>query len=398
MSARLPDKALAYRDGGLAWGATNSGKSYNIGKLALARYQSHPGLHLLVGASLRLLLLQIIPELRGHCRRFGIPMGRFNRATNTINIANSTLLVLGLAEAGDEERIRSLHNVRSLWAEEVSKMPEVCYDMAVSRCDPDAPKWATCNPTHPKHWAKQRIDAGRWLHQALWLLDDNPSLTPEERELYAAQFVGVFYARMIEGKWVAPEGLVYPHWRECSCVFDPERPWVLAYDPAPVNTQAAIAIQAQGDHWCAVDEIYTRHGQTLHRGIDALDVIRSRWGRPHAAVLDPAAWDHVHEAIYAMNWRVLGVNKVYPDIIHDLQLLLEQGQLRLNPSTCPNAAAELYSVVYDSETEKYANGQEDHACDALTYVAQHIAALIPLPVKRRATFRDQWEATYLATR
>lgn len=390
------EKGLAYANGGLAWGATNSGKSYTIGELALARYQSHPGLHILGGASLRLMLLQVLPELRAHCRKYGIPMGRYNSRTSTVSIARSLLLVIGLQVAGDEERIRSLHNVKSFWGEELSKMPEVCWDMAVSRCDADAPKWGTCNPTHPKHWCKQRIDAGRWPHEDLWLLDDNPTLTPEQREAYAAQFVGVFYQRMIEGKWVAPEGLVYPHWRECSCVFDPLKPWVLSYDPAPVNTQAALAIQRQADHYCVVDEIYTRHGATLRRGIDSLDVIEGRWGRPHAAVLDPAAWDHVHEAVYAKGWTVLPVDKTYPDIIHGLQLLLEQGQMRLNPATCPNAAAELYSVVYDSETEKYAERQEDHACDAMTYVAQHIEALLPMPGIRPDNFQTRWDRAYAA--
>ena len=393
----LTKKGLAFKNGGLAWGATNSGKSYNIAHLAVDRYLTHPGLHFLIGSSLRLLKLQNVKDIRAIARRVGAPTTGVHTQDSTMRVGPSTVMVRAFTDVGDEEFIRSLHAGQSLWAEEVSKVPEVCYDMAVSRCDPDAPKWATCNPTHPQHWAKKRIDAGRWPHEDLWLLDDNPTLTPAEREAYAAQFTGIFHDRMIKGLWMAAEGLVYPSWQECSCEFDPGRPYLLAYDPAPVNTQAALCIQPQKDHYCVVDELYTRRGATLRKPREALEQIRARWGNPLIAMLDPAAYDHVYEATHFMKWRVLTPStKEHVVTIPILNLVLAQHRLRVNAYHCPNTAAELYSVIYDEKSEKIANGQEDHATDALRYIAGILDADRPPPAVAPNTFQTRWDEHYAA--
>ena len=393
-------KGLAFLDGGLAYGATNSGKSYNIAHLAVHTYATSPGLHFLIGSSLRLMKLQNVKDIRAIARKAGIPTTGVHSQNSTMRVGPSTVMVRAFTDVGDEEYIRSLHGGKSLWAEEISKVPEVCYDMASSRCDVSAPKWATCNPTHPQHWAKKRMDAGRWPHYDLWLLDDNPTLTPEEREAYAAQYEGIFKDRMIDGKWVAAEGLVYPIWQECDCEFDPDKPWLLAYDPAPVNTQAALCIQPQRDHYCVVDELYTRRGATLRNPRSALEQIEAKWGRPLIAMLDPAAYDHTFEARHHMRWTVSAPQtKEHVLTIPVLNLLLGQGRMRVNSYRCPNTAAELWSVVYDERREKIAVGQEDHATDALRYIAPILEAEMPLPTPQKRTFRDIWrEANTVAAR
>lgn len=391
-------KGLAFQHGGLAWGATNSGKSYNIAHLAVHNYATRPGLHFLIGSSLRLMKLQNVRDIRAIARKAGIPTTGVHSQDSTMRVGPSTVMVRAFTDVGDEEFIRSLHGGKSLWAEEVSKVPEICYDMAVSRCDADSPKWATCNPTHPLHWAKKRIDDGRWPHEDLWLLDDNPTLTPEEREAYAAQFTGIFHDRMIKGMWVSAEGLVYPIWQECSCEFDPRRPWLLAYDPAPVNTQAALCIQPQTDHYCVVDEMYTRRGATLRNPRAALEQIEAKWGTPLLAVMDPAAYDHVFEARHHMRWRVTSPRtKEHVLTIPILNLLLGQGRLRINAYRCPNTAAEFYSVVYDERREKIAPGQEDHATDAARYIAPSLEAELPLPVPAKRTMQHIWDEHYVTS-
>lgn len=404
----LPPKAASFRDGGLLWGATNSGKSYAVGHHALIRYATTKGKHLITCAKTNLVQRQIVPMLRDLAYQYGVPF-EFVSTRNEIQIGASLVYIVANAKVGDEMGLYSYHNVQSLWAEEISRQMELGHNFAVGRCDPFVPIWATCNPVGPTNWVKYRLDKGMWDHEAKFTIEDNPSLGPERVEeikrLARQSTDTLYYDRMIEGKWISPEGLVYPRWRECTCTFDQHAPYLLAYDPAPVNTQAAIAIQTKGGpgtgmdaHFCAVDEIYTRRGATLRNARAALEQIQARWGRPLLAVLDTAAYDHVHEATFYMRWNVTTPHtKEHVVTIPRLNLLLEQERLRVNPATCPNTAAELYSVIYDETKEKIANNQEDHATDALRYIAPRLEAeILPAPAVRAPTFSEQWDEAYAA--
>ena len=65
----LTDKGRSMYAGGLAWGSTNSGKSFAIAHHALDAYLDRPGRHLLTGVNIKLLQQQIIPHHPGRRRR-----------------------------------------------------------------------------------------------------------------------------------------------------------------------------------------------------------------------------------------------------------------------------------------------------------------------------------------
>ena len=71
-----------------------------------------------------------------------------------------------------------------------------------------------CNPSHPRHWLKQRCDRGD-----TFLLtsrhEDNPSIT-EERLSRLKALTGVRRLRYYLGLWAAAEGLVYDEWEEST--------------------------------------------------------------------------------------------------------------------------------------------------------------------------------------
>lgn len=293
------------------------------------------------------------------------------------------------------------------WLEEATLLTEDVFHAAESTLrDGDDPfLWLSYNRTTPTSWVKRLIEDGK--EDELGNVFDFALVearTEDNKYLPAAylerlkRLPGHYRARDYENKWAAASGLVYPIWSECTCTFDPRRPYILAYDPAPVNTQAALCIQAQRDHFCIVAEIYTRHGATLRSGRDALDQIEARWGKPHVAVLDPAAYDHVHEATYYKHWTTLTPStKEHIVTIPILRVLLEQRRLRVNPATCPNTSAELWSVVYDERREKIANEQEDHATDAMRYVSEFLEAeVLPMPRGPLPTFQDRWDEAYAA--
>lgn len=77
----------------------------------------------------------------------------------------------------------------------------------------DGKVFFTGNPEgSKKHWFyKEYIERGfkKKLFRLHFKLEDNGSLTEEQIKLAKTQYEGVFYRRMIEGEWVAAEGLIY---------------------------------------------------------------------------------------------------------------------------------------------------------------------------------------------
>ena len=228
------DKTKRLADGGLGWGATNSGKSVGLGSHFARQLADTPRRGLLLGVNRRLLMLEVIPLIRSIAAHYGVRSSPFNQSSGTFTLGPSQVIVVAGAKTGDEDRLRTLHNIDVLMAEEVAAIPETVFDMAVSRMSPDpGPIFASCNPASPLNWVKQRLDAGRWRHAEQFFVGDNPQLTPEQVAAFEAQFSGVFKARMIDGEWASPEGLVLPHWQHCSDTSPATEPYVLGLDPAP---------------------------------------------------------------------------------------------------------------------------------------------------------------------
>lgn len=78
---------------------------------------------------------------------------------------------------------------------------------------------ADCNPSYPSHWLNQRAKNGQ-MTRILSRHSDNPSVTPE----YLAtlnRLTGARRLRLLEGKWAAQEGLVYPDFDEAIHVIKP---------------------------------------------------------------------------------------------------------------------------------------------------------------------------------
>lgn len=364
----LSDKGRSMADGGLLWGATNSGKSYSTAHHALLHYTLHPANHLLTGSNIKLLQGEIIPMLRSLARHYGIPCGRYSAGYGRMNIGLSTLTVIAGKNAGDEDRLRTYHNIGSLWAEEVTAQPEVFYDMAVSRCDPDAPKWATCNPSHPTNWVKRRLDAKRWPNDAMFLVSDNPSLTDAEREAFEAQFVGTFRRRMIEALWAAPEGLVYPAWDNVAQPYS-GGPCYIGVDYGESNITTAIYAQlVEGRHVVTREYWWNGYEQGRRNPTEHAQAIKD--GAPGPILggwIDPSARD-LRLALRKAGVRVQNAHNDR-DGYEITDGMLQRGMLQLVAAACPNLNLEILSLVYNRYGDAPDPACSDHATDALRYLA-----------------------------
>lgn len=102
------------------------------------------------------------------------------------------------------------------YVDEISLIPQEVFDELVGRLSyKESILLATTNPDHPKHWLltnyveneKKKKDWSR--HK--FTLEDNLALSEEYKERLKRQYAGIpaRYQRMILGKWVIADGVIY---------------------------------------------------------------------------------------------------------------------------------------------------------------------------------------------
>jgi Terminase large subunit, T4likevirus-type, N-terminal len=123
--------------------------------------------------------------------------------------------VIGASDVRAETRLRGL-TAAGAYVDEASLVSEEFFSQLLARMSvPGARLFATTNPDNPAHWLRRNyILRERDLNLRHWhfVLDDNPSLTPEYIADLKAENVGLFYKRRVLGLWVAAEGAVYDMW------------------------------------------------------------------------------------------------------------------------------------------------------------------------------------------
>ena len=78
-----------------------------------------------------------------------------------------------------------------------------------------------CNPGSQYHWLNQRANRGK-MNRLLSRHRDNPTVTPE----YLAKLeslTGARYERLLKGRWVSEEGLVYDNWDPAVHLIDADQ-------------------------------------------------------------------------------------------------------------------------------------------------------------------------------
>lgn len=127
----------------------------------------------------------------------------------------------GMKDDAQREQIRSIGQTGSvdfIWMEEAVQFSENDFNELLGRLRGDVAGWRqiilTTNPGAPAHWIYQRLIKGGegavYYSSAL----DNPHNPPEYIKILN-MMTGVLRQRLVEGKWVQAEGVVYNE-------FDPE--------------------------------------------------------------------------------------------------------------------------------------------------------------------------------
>lgn len=230
---------------------------------------------------------------------------------------------------------------------------------------------ADCNPGSPNHWLKQRADKG-----SMTVIEsqhsDNPTCTPEYLAALS-RLTGHRRARLFEGRWAMPEGLVYPAFMEAVVepwAEIPEGRLVGGLDFGwndPFAALGGVLYEDENGRACiyVFYERYKRqtpmsaHAEALRR------LERMTW------YCDPSRPDLIREMRVADIWTRPANNAILAGV-DAVSARLESGRLFIS-SQCTAIIAEAQGYAYpkDGLGEKPEGGM-DHAMDALRYLVMAI--------------------------
>ncbi|WP_269457806.1 phage terminase large subunit [Microterricola viridarii] len=133
-------------------------------------------------------------------------------ATKSVILGREVILV-GASNSSSVSRIQG-KTIGLAYVDEAALLGEAFWDMLITRLRvAGARLLGTMNPASTNHWIRKKwimqADAQDVIHFHFTMLD-NPALPAWYVEQMKRSFAGVFFDRMILGKWTNAAGAVYP--------------------------------------------------------------------------------------------------------------------------------------------------------------------------------------------
>ncbi len=193
------------------------------------------GLMLMSGRTSRTVINNLILPVQ---QMLGPELVRISLGSGTATICGREVLLVGANNEQARTKVQGL-TLAGAYVDEAAIVPESFFDMVTTRLSVvGARMWASCNPEGPNHWLKVKwLDRAKlWLdhdgvlhdrslefetmdpedpkrpkdlHRFSFLLDDNPYLDPDYVARRKASYSGLFYERMILGRWALADGMIY---------------------------------------------------------------------------------------------------------------------------------------------------------------------------------------------
>ena len=392
----LPDSSVKDMDGIIADGAIRSGKtlSMSLSFVMWAMYSFRGQNLAMCGKTIGALRRNVITTLKLMLRARGYQVTD-KRADNVLiirrNGVENYFYLFGGRDESSQDLVQGV-TLAGVFFDEVALMPESFVNQATGRCSVSGSKfWFNCNPANPLHWFKVNwIDAIEaedeakrkrlvYLH---FTMEDNLSLTEEVKRRYRSMYVGVFYSRYIEGKWVSADGLIYDMFSKANIIKDSDVPVGMIHHP---HTRRYVAIDYGTSNACAFLDIYD-DGQriwVLHeyyysgreKGKQKTDseYAEDLTGFANSEVLyyilDPSALSFKTE-LRKRGLRVKDADNEVLDGIRMTASLFASRKLLVH-ERCKRLIAELQGYIWDEKAALRGVEQpvkvNDHACDALRY-------------------------------
>ena len=216
-------------------------------------------------------------------------------------------------------------------------------------------------------------------------------------------FDGYSYQRMVEGKWVAAEGMVYPQFKQSHIKplkrtdFGTGTRWYASIDWGGKSITAVCIFAVVGDHYYLFKEICQSQAMVSDI-LDTLDILRRGYNIPN---FKSVYVDHNAEHVLQCRNRNLPVhlaNKSVLEGIETVRRIIREDRLTVNANSLekrdPNSdgvpqgfAEEVMSYAYrpignrtHTTQDEYPVKINDHSCDAIRYALHSLeGSVISMP-------------------
>jgi PBSX family phage terminase large subunit len=372
-------------------GAVRSGKSfvdtaYVIPSRILER-KGKPGLAVILGVSKSTIernVLQPMREIYGYKR-----VGNIN-SENVATLFGEKVYCLGAEKVSQVAKVLGA-SFKYCYGDEVAKWNEEVFNIVKSRLDKEYSCFdGSLNPESPTHWLKRFLDSDADIYLQEYTLFDNPHLPQDFVENLCNEYKGtVYYDRLVLGKWMRAEGLIFPTFTEENIYNDQTRPVALyntsvrmiSVDYGTTNPCVFLDTYDDGNIiW--VDDEYrwdSRSNEAKRTGNPqktdsqyADDMIAFMGTEPERIcniIVDPSAASFIAE-LRGRGLVVTGADNNVLDGIRIMNTMFASKKIMIH-ERCKGLIDELHSYVWDDKATAYGEDkpvkEADHGCDNLRY-------------------------------
>jgi PBSX family phage terminase large subunit len=306
------------------------------------------------------------------------------RGSNTCTILGRNVHIIGAADARAESKLRGL-TAYAILLDEAVLLPEDYVAQALARCSlPNAKLIMTTNPAGPRNWLRQKyilrageLNLGHWH----FTLDDNPFLDADYVASLKRELVGMWYQRMILGKWVQAEGAVYQSFDENMHVIRGVLPPIaslpaLGIDVGSTNPFHAVMLGVTQDRRLIITKEWRHDSRATGRimtNVEYSTALR-KWippDNPTWIVVDPSAADF-RETLrqHGETQRVIAGDNSVVSGIQLVSSLFATNRLVIHES-CKELLDEVPGYVWSERAAERGQDEpvkeDDHGLDAMRY-------------------------------
>lgn len=307
---------------------------------------------------------------------------RYYAGKRELYLKNRLVSVIGCSDERAEQKLRG-STFAGAYVDEATLIPESAFKMLQGRLSvPGAKLFCTTNPDSPYHWFKKEfLQGNKDVRSWQFLMDDNPNLTEDYKQLMNRQYTGLWHQRYILGQWVQAEGAVYAFFNEPRHVIDYPTAnatfYIVGVDYGTINPCAFLLIGCNRHRtpniWVEDEYYYDSRVRQRQKtdGELADDLQQFIVGkRINAIYIDPSAASFKVELVRRGVDNICDANNDVNNGIGFVGMLLNEGSFKICRK-CTNLIQELQSYVWDEKAAKKGvekpKKENDHAVDALRY-------------------------------
>lgn len=315
-----------------------------------------------------------------------------NRQQGELQIFKRRVYCFGANNEDAESKIRGA-TFAGAYCDEANLYPQSVFNQLMARMSIRGAKcFCNCNPDNPYHWFyTDYITNDTIKDKKVWqfLMDDNLSLDQDYIESLKQMYTGVWYERMIEGKWVAAEGRIYDMFDDKTHMIDTQAfikssglnpkaiKWIVGcdYGTATVMSWGLYGRLPNGTYLKVKEYYYdamkTKVQKTDHEFAEEFDAwIKKSDVKPWAVFCDPSAASWKTE-LMRRGYVVLNANNDVVNGIRQVATMLNTGKFYIDKS-CVNTKMEYSTYSWDPMAQKQGKDrpikEHDHTCDTDRYV------------------------------